>query len=303
MDAKEKKNKVFKITLVLFLVTGTMVAYYAYQQKQYQISELTEKYGVLSNTLVHRDSVVNEFVIAFDEVERTLDSISMKRNKFSVIEYEGRQNQQQRIVNGITQLDAMIEHSTRQIAQLESKLKKSNLDLGAFQKRLTSLNSRLEAQNAEIAELRTEIEVRDDVIFAMKNRMYEMEDEITIANDSLQLQHKMILNREEQMNTAYLAFGTYSELKEKGLVRREGGFLNIGGSKTINTDFDPELFTPLNKRDFKEIPILSKKVIIISEHPENSYHFVEDSGLITALHIEDPEEFWKISNYALIEIK
>jgi hypothetical protein len=42
---------------------------------------------------------------------------------------------------------------------------------------------------------------------------------------------------------------------------------------------------------------------VISEHPVSSYSLVEENGQIAYLQIDNPEEFWKISKYAVIEVK
>lgn len=297
------KHKIGWIALSVIIVIASIGAYYVFSQKENQFNDLSGQYSEISKELNQRDSVVNEMVYAFDEIESNLDSIIMKRTELALMEKEGNTNQKQRIVDGIKQLDVLLEQSSQQIAQLESKLKKSGIEVGSFKTKLTLLTENIEKQNLQISELKEEIENRDFTIMAMNQKMVVMEDEIMVAKDSIELQKKTIKEKEDQMNTAYIAFGTYDELKEKGLLIKEGGFLNIGGTKTINKDFNQEYYVKLDKRETNEIPIHSKKARIISEHPDSSYHFVEEDGLITALAIENPSEFWKISKYALIEIK
>jgi hypothetical protein len=85
---------------------------------------------------------------------------------------------------------------------------------------------------------------------------------------------------------------------------REGGFLGLlGQNKTIQENFDDEYFTELNIQETKTIPLNSKKAVVVSEHPNNSYTLVEEDGLVSYLQIDNPEEFWKISKYAVIEVK
>jgi hypothetical protein len=47
----------------------------------------------------------------------------------------------------------------------------------------------------------------------------------------------------------------------------------------------------------------TKKAVVISEHPNNSYTLVEENGLVAYLEIKDPQEFWRISKYAVIQTK
>ena len=48
---------------------------------------------------------------------------------------------------------------------------------------------------------------------------------------------------------------------------------------------------------------MKRKINLISKHPVNSYKLIEEDGLITKLEIEVPKDFWKISHYAVIEVK
>jgi hypothetical protein len=97
--------------------------------------------------------------------------------------------------------------------------------------------------------------------------------------------------------------GTYKQLKEEGILDREGGLLGVGGSKAIQDNFDPKHFTDLDIRQTKTIAINAKKAVVVSEHPQSSYKMVEENGQIAYLEIENPEEFWRISKYAVIQVK
>jgi len=93
------------------------------------------------------------------------------------------------------------------------------------------------------------------------------------------------------------------ELKEEGILNREGGVLGLGSNKAIQENFDPKHFTELDIRQTKTIAVNAKKAVVISEHPQSSYKMVEENGQIAYLQIENPEEFWRISKYAIIQVK
>lgn len=303
MESTNKAHKIGWIALLLVLVIASIAAYYLFTKQQSEYTHLTGEYTAMNEMLTQRDAVVNELVNAFDEIERNLDSIKMKRTQLALMGSEGNSNQKDRIVNGIKLLDALLDQNNQKIAQLESKLKRSGVDVSSFNKKIAALSKNVETQNEEIALLKQEIENREYTIIAMNEKVVALESNIALKKDSIEQQKKTIREKDDEMNTAYLAYGTSNELKEKGLLVREGGFLNLGGTKTISNHFDQNYFVKLDKREIKEIPIYSRRAKIISEHPDSSYRFVEEDGLITALSIENPDEFWKISRYALIEIK
>ncbi len=106
-----------------------------------------------------------------------------------------------------------------------------------------------------------------------------------------------------EMNTAWLATGTFKDLKEKGLVSKEGGFLGLGRTETLTEDFIDSLFAQVDITQMKTIPVNSKDAKLITEHPSGSYAIVQESeNLVAYIEIKDPAEFWKISKYAVVEV-
>ena len=55
-------------------------------------------------------------------------------------------------------------------------------------------------------------------------------------------------------------------------------------------------------RTLKEIPLEMKKAKILTNHPEGSYSLVKnDKGLLT-LVISDPQNFWSLSKYLVVNV-
>ena len=106
------------------------------------------------------------------------------------------------------------------------------------------------------------------------------------------------------LEKAYLAYGTYQELKEKGVLEKDGGFLWFGRNTKLKEDVSKEEFREINIMDKTMVPLNSKKAELITNHPKGSYEFVRDSTQNVAyLKIEDPLKFWEITNYAVLETK
>jgi hypothetical protein len=107
------------------------------------------------------------------------------------------------------------------------------------------------------------------------------------------------------MNKAYVVSGTYKDLKEKGLLVKEGGVLGMGKKESLQENFsNDELFTTIDITKTKTIQVNSKTAKLVTEHPTNSYELVkDDADKIAYIAIKDPENFWKISRYAVVEVK
>ncbi len=125
------------------------------------------------------------------------------------------------------------------------------------------------------------------------------EQEVAIAQKD-----EKITTQTAEMNKGFIASGTYKTLKAKGLINKEGGFLGIGRKEAMLQGFSQSLFTQVNITETKSIPVNSKNAKLITFHPASSYELVRDKdNKIASIDIKNPDEFWKVSKYAVVEIK
>ncbi len=303
MDKSKRTQWITMIIIAVVIVVGAASAVYLYSQKQNEVLSLQTQNKDLSVVLNERDSVVNELVDAFTDIEENLKFIKEKRSQLTLESKEAKIDKKQTIIDDINLMNKMLEESSKRIDELEKKLKNSGFELRSFRKKIVKLNKTIDEQNEQIAILKTEIEKRDVMLAELNGKVSEMETEIAKQSDTIQAREKVIEEKINELNKAYMAYGTYKELKEKGLLTKDGGFMWIGRNSTIREDFDQEYFTELNIQDTKTIPLHAKKAHIVSEHPNNSYTLVEEDGMVAYLKIDNPEEFWRISKYAVIEVK
>lgn len=304
MDHTRKKQLGIIVTAVIIVVLAAIGTIYVYTQKQSEVETLMSENTDLNDVIESRDSVVNEMVTAFNDIENNLKFIKEKRKQLSIEQSkEGSVDKKQAIIEDINLMNTMLEESSKHIEELEKKLKSSGIKLSGFQQKIAALNQTVEDQNEEMAELKRIIEEKDVMVADLNEKVESMELEIAKQTDTIESKLNVINQQTEELNTAHIAYGTYKELKEKGLLTKEGGFLWIGQNKAIQENFDDEYFTELNIKETKTIPLHSKKATVISEHPADSYTLVEEDGQVAYLQIDNPEEFWKISKYAVIEVK
>ena len=124
-----------------------------------------------------------------------------------------------------------------------------------------------------------------------------------MKNDSLLMKAQTIEQKDNELNKAYFAIGTFKELKDNGVVQKEGGFLGIGRNEKITENLNDGYFTEIDKRSTDVFPVFSKKVEMISQHPDSSYRYIYDDDQIAYVKIENPDEFWKMTKYAVLELK
>lgn len=299
-----KKQQLTTIIIAaLILVVGVITSVYIYNQKENEISMLMTEKANLNQTINQKDSVLNDVEGTFAEIEDNLKLIREKRHEISLEQNEGGKNRKLAVIEDIKLMNTMIEASNKKIEELQAKLRKSGINSKALEQRIAAMTENIESQNAEIAELKKVIGEKDMNLAELNSKVEDINKVVAQKSDTINYKEKQIVDRVNELNTAHLAMGTFKELKEEGVLTKEGGVLGLGASKSIQENFDNKNFTTLDIRTTKTIPLHAKKARVISEHPAASYSLVQENGQIAYLEINNPEEFWKISKYAVIEVK
>lgn len=258
-------------------------------------TNLSSENNRLNTNLAERDSLMNDMMASFDQIENDLSVIKQKRNIISIQsnDPEFRQDKRQAIMKDIQMMNSLLEESKTRIAQLSKRLKESGVKIAGLEQRLQSFAVMLDARDAEITDLKKFLNERDFKMAEMNRNL----DSIQVVQVKSQ---EMIRNQENEINKAFFVYGTYKDLKDKGLMVKEGGLIK---RKSLQENLDNKHFTQIDITQVKTIPIHAKKAELITEHPKNSYNLVEENGEIAYLEIENPKEFWKISKYAVVELK
>jgi chromosome segregation ATPase len=310
MELKNKSSQKLTAALLAVLFVIVIIGGFTINKHKKAIHQLTSDNTLLEISVQERDSMVNEFIATLDTIESSLTFINQKRSQLVLKNNEITGTQKDAIISDIQLMNTMLEESSKKIADLELKLKKSGIQLASFKKKIADLANNIEQQNNLIAELKLQYH-NQNVQLAMVNlKKDSLESEVLAFRDTLQHKIEMLVQKDEiisqqsmELNKGYFTFGTIKELTDHGVISKHGGFLGIGRNTTLLNNFNEDYFTKINKSERNSIELNAKKANLISEHPSNSYKLIEEDGLITKLEIETPEDFWKISQYAVIEIK
>jgi len=286
------------ISFILLIATG-IIAYSIYNRdhnKQLGLME-DQKYS-FTLQLTARDSTINDWLLTFDQIEKDLSIIKQKENmitlKSSDVEFSKERKEQ--ILEDIRYINTLLDDNKKKIATLSAQLKKSGGEIKGLQNMIATLEASLEQYENEIAVLKTALVERDFEIEQLNNQKADLQ--VTVTQ-----QIERISSQTDEMNKAYLAYGTYKDLKEKGLISKEGGFLGLGKRENLIEDFSDSLFAQINITEMKTIPVNSRNAKLITEHPTGSYEMIpEGDNKIASIEIKDPDQFWKISKYAVVEI-
>lgn len=261
----------------------------AEKEKNLVADSLKNVNNQLAGQLNEKESALQEFIVSFNEIQENLNAIKEKEKLVSKVNTKADvKNRHEQIREDIQAIYDLMEKNKNRISSLSEKLKNSNLKLAGMQKMIENLQMSLNLKDEEISELRSRIE--------------GLNVELSNLGTNYRAAEKENAAKTEALNTAYYAIGTSKELKEKQVIAKEGGFIGLGKSTKVISDFNREYFTKINIQQTTSISLGAKKAKLITTHPKNSYKLVGEKP-VEKLEITDPGEFWSSSKYLVIMIE
>ena len=245
----------------------------------------------LQGAVHQKDSTLTEFVRAFNEIQDNLDIIKEKEKILTVSskDPEMQKSEKDQILDDLDAMYQLMEKNKQKIASLTGKLKKANVRIDELEKMVAHLTNQVLEKDIEIAALKEEL---SSLNVALKELFHSYNERVSESDA-----------KTEQLNTAFYAFGTYKELKEHGILTREGGFIGMGRAEKLKDNFNKSYFTKTDITEMRSITLASKKARLITTHPSGSYELKGTNGKVEALVIKDPTEFWSISKYLVVVVE
>lgn len=286
------------ISLVLIGAAALFVHSNYKKEKNENLAQMELQKTSFSEKLTERDSLINEWLYTFDQIEKDLGAIKQKENIISIksSDSELSKNRREQVLDDIKYINTLIESNKQKIASLNAQLKKSGGTIKGLQDKIASLETDLKQYETDIAQLKTTLVEKDFEIGQLNSKMTDLD--FTIKQQSDEINSKTM-----KMNEGFLASGTYKDLKGKGIVTKEGGFLGLGRKESLVDNVADSLFSRVDVTETKIIPVNSKDAKLITSHPENSYEMIREGNKgIAYIEITDPGQFWKISKYAVVEL-
>lgn len=238
-------------------------------------------------TVAERDSTINELFGTFNRISDNLRTIRSKQGGLvapSAVETGA--DMEQRIMDDLAQIDALLAENKELIAKLRKQAKGSAQRIGELERTIVELESTIVSKNAEIDTLKEQLASTNSSLATL----------IDMYRDKSQLADM----QRGEMNAAHYMIGTAKELKEKGVLTKEGGVVGIGGVNKLNMAALPkDQFTVVDLTATPEIIIGGKKAQLATSHPDGSYRLEGGAKLV----ITDAEKFWSVSKYLVVVVE
>lgn len=250
----------------------------------------------LSVALAEREAELNGILGAFNEVQEGFRLINEAEKRVDLqsgaIENA---SASQRVKEDIRFISEKLKSNREQIAKLEEQLKNSRYNSAQLKKTLDNLKAELETRQQQIATLQSELAAKNIRISELDDAVAGLTKNVNDLSAENAAKAATVASQDKALNTAWFVFGTKSELKDQKILQK--------GDVLKNADFNKDYFTQIDIRTDKEIKLYSKRAELLTTHPVGSYEWVKDAKGQLELKITNPNEFWSVSRYLVIQVK
>lgn len=255
-----------------------------------------EQLDSLQTAYDQRNADYNELNEFLSVIATGLDSIALQEGQILTPGESPSLNREQ-IKKNLDAYKQTLDTQRQRIDELEKKLKTGNANSAQMKTIIASLKQQLAQKDEEIAQLRKQVDDQNVDINSLKENVENLRQHNEMQAGLIVSQQETILSQDASLNTAYIKIGTKKDLKEAGLLT--GGFLKK--TKVDFTKIDKSLFRAVDIREVEKIDIPAEKAKVMTPQPENSYR-IDKIGKNNVLSIVNPEKFWGVSNFVIIEI-
>lgn len=286
------------IGLAVLLVAG--IIFYSLYNRDHKLllTQMETQKNSFTNTITSRDSVIVDWINSFADIEKNIITIKEKQHIISLNSSgtELSKDRRQQVLEDIKYINALLDQNKQKIASLNAQLSKSGGAMKVMQAKIAELEATVKQSEVEITDLKNTLVAKNFEIDQLNTKNSGLQSTIVQKDEKITAQTN-------EMNKAFFVCGTYKQLKAKGLLTKEGGFIGLGKTKTLAGNFPEGSFVQIDVSVIKSIPVNAKNVKLMSEHPADSYQIMRDKDKrAVSIDISDPANFWKVSKYAVIEL-
>jgi DNA repair exonuclease SbcCD ATPase subunit len=252
-----------------------------------ELARLRSELRVAEGKLVEKDSVLNESIMLFNEIEENLAKINLKEDeiRFRSNDVELAEDGKQWILQEIESINWLREENQKKVGELNKQLANKNVEIAELKTLVSNLMNKIEVQEEEIEMLRVELS--------------DLDKEYVELLEAYQEQSQIAAETIQELNKVFYAYGSEQELIDNSVIVKEGRFLMR--TTQLKGDLNDDYFTQVDLSKKDKIEVVGKKVKFITDHPSSSYEVISE-GQNHTIQIKDPKTFWKVSKYLVVVV-
>lgn len=293
------KNKVYSYALIVFAILHIIVLYGCGGSTNEIVQLVSERDSLRQVNKLNeiRWNSINEMLTV---VNSTVDSISMEEGLIFVSGNGESQITRMEALKNLERFESLVLKQHERIKDLEYELHgNAALDSNSLGV-ISLLKSQLLEKDRQIAYLKNELQKKDVDISKLREKVASQQLQINMQEDKIvdltnrnERQTKALLAQDAMINQCYVLIGTKKDLERKNVLRK--GKLRPEGA------LDRSKFATVDIRTWTEISFTAKKVKILTPMPSQTYVLNTDGNHNYTLTIKDPNGFWNVSNFLVIQ--
>lgn len=267
-------------------------------------SELKTTVDSLNNVLSTKDAELDEFMEIFNKVTEGFNQINIAENRVELQRDAvegGAKNAKEKIASDISYIQKRMTENRALIAELQEKLKKSDNNSAQLKKAIQSLQNELQAKGEQIEALQSELAAKNIHIQELDSAVNSLSAERASLIAENESKSQTVAKQDKALNSAWYVVASKKELKEMKVLTNTGLFKK--GDVMEDPEVDKSAFAQIDIRNVNEISLNANNGKILTTHPENSYTLAKDNNGNMTLKINNPEEFWGVTRYLVIQVK
>ena len=271
-----------------------------------------ENSGKYKAVIAQRDSLEQEKQVSDSNYIRTLVVLNDIESGFSEINQNEKQikvdlkgvegskdNKRALIAAQMTAIKEGIDKNKAKIAELRQLASKRGEANSMLEETIKRLQSEMDLKTAQIQSLQAELSQKNIKINELTTTVSVQSKNIADQQNVMEQQKSTIKGQDTNLNTVWYCIATSKKLKEAKIISGGGLFQ---AKKVMDADFDKTVFTQVDLRNLLTIPTDSKKIKMISSHPQSSYNLVVGTDKKITIQITDPSKFWSVTKFLVIQL-
>ena len=261
---------------------------------------MTQLRDSLNTIIAQKDTEINDMIATFGDIEEGFREITEAQSRVTLAKQGEGTNSAKRIKENMQFIQQTMRQNKELINKLKQQLRDSSFKSEELKKLIDNMQQQLEQKEAQLQALREELDKKDIHIAELDETVANLNTNVNQLTDETTQKSQTISQQDKQLHTAWFVFGTRDELKKQNILTKDGLFSK---TKLLEKDFNKDYFTKIDIRIDKEIKLYSSSAEILTKHPADSYTLQRDAKKQYVLRINDPERFWSISKYLVVQVK
>lgn len=250
----------------------------------------------LQRVINEKDLELNDIMGSINEIQEGIRRINEAEGRVTIADGSREHGGSKEVIReNMEFIQEAMQQNRDMISQLKEKLHKSSIKTDKLEGTIANLQEQIEAQGLRIQEMEARLAEKDAQLAAQGEVIDNLNENVSSLTAQNEEKSRVVAQQEKDLNAAWFVFGTKSELVEQKILTK--------GDVLKDKEFNKDYFTKIDIRYDKTVRLYSKNAKLLTTHPAGSYRLEKDKEGQYVLQIVNPEQFWSVSRYLVLQVK